>query len=213
MARCRWKHPQIFGGGGVRWSAQEGGHEALRAPAPRRHVRKAASVDGRSGRPAFIAIDPSSQRRAVVFGKGCSVMTDEDDSRWDGTGLIAQAIWDYWNVGSTKRLISVLRSESPLTSADRQLLADFIEAELKGSRKDSKPTLEYLMQPDKSLAKRSAAAEVERIIKELRDKTGKTHGHEKVVPISCPPEKMRKEFDEELRILLRRLKKNQKDPS
>jgi hypothetical protein len=57
-------------------------------------------------------------------------MTVEDDSRWDRTGLIAQAIWDYWNVGSIKRLISVLRSESPLTSAGRQLLADFIEAEL-----------------------------------------------------------------------------------
>jgi hypothetical protein len=140
-------------------------------------------------------------------------MTDEGDSRWDRAGLIAQAIWDYWNVGSTKRLISVLRSESPLTSADRQLLADFIEAELKGSRKDSKPTLEYLMQPDKSLAKRPAAAEVERIIKELRARTGKAHGHEQVVPIFRPPEKMREEFDEELRTLLRRLKKNQKDPS
>jgi hypothetical protein len=136
-------------------------------------------------------------------------MTKQDDR----TGLIAHAIWDYWNVGSTKHLISVLRSESPLTSADRQLLADFIEAELKGSRKDSKPTLEYLMQPDKSLAKSSAAAEFERIIKELRDKIGKTHGHEKVVPILCPPKKTPEEFDEELRTLLGRLKKNQKGPS
>ena len=140
-------------------------------------------------------------------------MTDEDDSRWDRTGPIAQAIWDYWNAGSTKRLISVLRSKSPLTSADRQLLADFIEAELKGSRGNSKPTLEYLMPPDKSLAKRSAAAEVERIIKELRDKTGKAHGHEQVVPIFCPREKTPEQFGEELRTLLRRLKRNQKGPS
>ena len=59
----------------------------------------------------------------------------KDDDRWHArTGLIAQAIWDYWNVGSTKCLISVLRSESPLTNADRQLLADFIEVEFKGSR-------------------------------------------------------------------------------
>jgi hypothetical protein len=92
-------------------------------------------------------------------------MTEEDDRQWNSPGLIAQAIWDYWNFGSTKRLISVLRSKSPLTSADRQLLADFIEAELKGAREDSKPTLKYLMQPDKSLAKRTPAADVEQIIK------------------------------------------------
>jgi hypothetical protein len=138
-------------------------------------------------------------------------MTDEDDSRWDRTGLVAQAIWDYWNFGSTRRLVSVLRSEGPLTSADRQHLADFIEAELKGGRKDSKPALEYPMQPDQSPAKRPAAAEVERIIKELRAKTG-THGHEQVVPIIWPSKKTPAEFDEELRTLLRRLKKNQKGP-
>jgi hypothetical protein len=69
------------------------------------------------------------------------------------------------------------------------------------------------MQPDKALAKRSAAAELERITKELRDKTRKTHGHEKEVPISCPPEKMGEKIAEELRTLLRRLKNNQKDPS
>jgi hypothetical protein len=118
----------------------------------------------------------------------------KDDDRWCArTGLIAQAIWDYWNVGSTKCLISVLRSESPLTSADRQLLADFIEVELKGNR-EGRPTLEYLMQPDKFHAKRAAAAEFQQIIKELRAKT----------------EKAPQQFDEELRTLLRRLKSKPK---
>jgi hypothetical protein len=115
-------------------------------------------------------------------------------------------------------LISVLRSKSPLTDDDRQLLADFIEAKLKGSREDSKPTLVYLMQPDESLAKRAAAIEVEQIKKELRAKIGKTHGHEKtpidqVVPGFSPPERTPQESDEELRSLLRRLKKNQKGSS
>ena len=142
-------------------------------------------------------------------------MTEKDDRRTD---LIAQAIWDYWNFGSTKRLISVLRSKSPLTSADRQLLADFIEAEIKGSREDNKPSLEYQMQPDKSLAKRTTAAEVAQIVQELRAKTRGTHGNEKtaidqVAPIFCPPEKTSQDFDEELRTLLRRLKKNQKGSS
>jgi hypothetical protein len=186
----------------------------LLTPHPQRQIDP--QIDALGGQMAgpqryqFALLDLSSQRSAVVAGEGCSAMTDEDDNRWDGTGLIAQAIWDCWNFGSTKRLISVLRSDGPLTSADRQLLADFIEAELKGGRKDSKPTLEYLMQPDKSLAKRSAAAEVERIIKELRAKTGKAHGHEQVVPIIWPSKKTPEEFDEELRTLLRRLKKNQK---
>jgi hypothetical protein len=118
----------------------------------------------------------------------------KDDDRWRArTGLIAQAIWDYWNVGSTKSLISVLRSESPLTSVDRQLLADFIEVEFKGSR-EGRPMLEYPMQPDKLHAKRAAAAEFEQIIKELRAKT----------------EKAPQQFDEELRTLLRRLKSKPK---
>jgi hypothetical protein len=135
-------------------------------------------------------------------------MTNEDDR----AGLIAHAIWDYWNVGSIKRLISVLRSESPLTSADRQLLADFIEAELKRSRErrdDSKSTLAYLTHPDQSLAKRAAAVDVEQVIKELRAKTEKTPGNEKaaidqVIPLT--PEKTPLEFDEHLQTLLRRLK-------
>jgi hypothetical protein len=130
-------------------------------------------------------------------------MTEEDDRGWDRSGLIAPAIWDYWNFGSTKRLVSVLRSKSPLTGADRKLLADFIEGELKRSREDGKPTLEHPTQTDKAVAKRAAAAEVERTIKELRAKTGKAHENEK-----CPPE-----FDVELRTLLRRLKKSQKGSS
>jgi hypothetical protein len=118
----------------------------------------------------------------------------KDDDRWRGRpGLIARAIWDYWNVGSTKSLISVLRSESPVTMVDRQLLADFIEVEFKGSR-EGRPTLEYPMQPDRFHAKRAAAAEFEQIIKELRAKT----------------EKAPQQFDEELRTLLRRLKSKPK---
>jgi hypothetical protein len=117
------------------------------------------------------------------------------DDRWCArTGLIAQAIWDYWNVGSTKCLISVLRSESPLTSADRQLLADFVEAELKGNREGRKPRLEYPMLPDKFHEKRAAAADFEQIIKELRAKT----------------EKAPQQSDEELRALLRHLKSKPK---
>ena len=95
-----------------------------------------------------------------------------NDRPREHTGLIARAIWDYWNLGSTKRLGSVLRSGSPLSDADRELLADFIEFALRQT--DNCPIIDESATESQQL--RPSEKEIERIKTELRTRCREAAG-------------------------------------
>jgi hypothetical protein len=120
-----------------------------------------------------------------------------------GTGLIARAIWDYWNLGSTARLSSVLRSGSPLSNADRELLADFIESALRRSQRDNRPIIDESVTGARQL--RPSDREIERIKTELREAV---QGLGTIVggPEHGPGKTGAADSSDELRELLRRLK-------
>jgi len=118
------------------------------------------------------------------------------------TGLIARAVWDYWSLGSTERLSSVLRSGSPLSKVDRELLADFIEFALTRSRGDNHPLIDESIMGARQL--RPADKEIERIKTELREAAGIGDDHGQ--PRHRPGETSADDSGDELRELLRRLK-------
>ena len=131
-----------------------------------------------------------------------------NDRPREHTGLIARAIWDYWNLGSTKRLGSVLRSGSPLSDADRELLADFIEFALRQT--DNCPIIDESVTGSQQL--RPSEQETERIKIELRTRYREAAG---IGDVQWGPERRpgtkAADSEDELAVLLRRLKNKQKN--
>jgi hypothetical protein len=99
---------------------------------------------------------------------------------------------------------SVLRSGSPLSNSDRELLADFIELALKRCHRDNRPIIDESV--TWSQQSRPSDEEIERIKTELRARYGEAVGIGEWAP---EPRPGGTKATDELPELLRRLKNKQ----